>query len=206
MSVQPSPKTPEIKEKKKKTEKPKKTVQQEIVSWVLSILGALAILLVIETWVGLPISVKGHSMENTLNSGELLWVSRLDKNYQRGDVVICHYPDRIQSSFSLGPMLHVDIHEVFVKRLVALPGDTVEIRQKQLYVNGEPVADPPEMGSTPADYGPRTLGEDEYFVIGDNRASSHDSRSSDVGPISGDMLQGKVKCVLWPLNRIRGVQ
>ena len=205
MSVQPSAPAPE-KKTKKKAEKPKKTVQQEILSWVLSILGAIVILLVIETWVGLPITVKGKSMENTLKSGELLWVSRLDRNYQRGDVVICHYPDRVQSTWSLGPMLQVDFNEVFVKRLVALPGDTVEIRQKKLYVNGEPVPDPPEMGSTPADYGPRTLGEDEYFVIGDNRSSSHDSRSSDVGPISGDMLQGKVKCVLWPLNRIRSVQ
>ena len=205
MSVQPSAPAPE-KKTKKKAEKPKKTVQQEILSWVLSILGAIVILLVIETWVGLPITVKGKSMENTLKSGELLWVSRLDRTYQRGDVVICHYPDRVQSTWSLGPMLQVDFNEVFVKRLVALPGDTVEIRQKKLYVNGEPVPDPPEMGSTPADYGPRTLGEDEYFVIGDNRSSSHDSRSSDVGPISGDMLQGKVKCVLWPLNRIRSVQ
>ncbi|MBO4924894.1 MAG: signal peptidase I [Clostridia bacterium] len=205
MSVQPAQQTPAVK-KNKKAEKPKKTVQQEIISWILSFVGAFAVILAMETWVGLPIPVKGGSMQNTLRDGELLWVSRLDQNYSRGDVVICHYPNRIKSVFHLGPGLKLEFPEVFVKRLVGLPGDTLEIRMQKLYVNGELVPDPPEMGSPPADYGPITLEEDQYFVIGDNRLTSNDSRKDYVGPISRDMLQGKVKCVLWPLNRIRGIQ
>ncbi len=205
MSMQPAQQTPAL-NNKKKAEKPKKTVQQEIISWILSFAGALAVILAMQTWVGLPIPVKGASMQNTLMDGELLWVSRLDKNYSRGDVVICHYPNRIQATYSIGPAGKLEIHEIFVKRLVALPGDTVEIRLHKLYVNGELVPDPPEMGSQPADYGPITLEEDQYFVIGDNRLTSNDSRKENIGPISRDMLQGKVKCVLWPLNRIRGIQ
>ena len=166
MSVQPAQQTPAVK-KNKKAEKPKKTVQQEIISWILSFAGAFVVILAMQTWVGLPIPVKGGSMQNTLRDGE--------------------FP------------------EVFVKRLVGLPGDTLEIRMQKLYVNGELVPDPPEMGSPPADYGPITLEEDQYFVIGDNRLTSNDSRKDYVGPISRDMLQGKVKCVLWPLNRIRGI-
>ena len=95
------------------------------------------------------------------------------------------------------------MYTIFVKRLVALPGDTVEITDGHLYVNGELVPDPEKMGSVPRDYAKRTLGEDEYFVVGDNRLTSHDSRASDVGPISRSEIMGKVTNVLlpWPNHR-----
>lgn len=202
MSAQPA--APKIKKAKK--EKPGKTLKEELMSWALALVGALVMLFLLQTYVGQPIRVDGSSMENTLKNGEYVWVSHLDQNYSRGDIVICHYPDRLEGVFSFGSAFTFTHHTIFVKRLVALPGDTVEIRAEKLYVNGALAEDPKNMGSAPRNYPLRTLGEDEYFVIGDNRFTSHDSRADDVGPISGNMLQGKVKCVLWPLSGIRGVE
>ena len=76
----------------------------------------------------------------------------------------------------------------------------------KLYVNGSLVEVPEFMGSVPRDFSEITLGEDQYFVMGDNRLTSHDSRASDVGPIHRNMIMGRVRFVLWPLNRIRGIR
>ena len=151
------------------------------------------------------VRVQGTSMENTLHNGEILLVSR-GGEYRRGDIVICRYPHRVDFSINFTASLSLTRHTIFVKRLVALPGDSVEIRQGQLYVNDRLVPNPPEMGSVPSDLKRLELKEDEYFVIGNNRRSSHDSRASDVGPISLSMLQGHVRKVVWPLNRLRDIQ
>ena len=89
---------------------------------------------------------------------------------------------------------------------MALPGDTVEITDGHLYVNGELVPDPEKMGSAPRDYAKRMLGEDEYFMIGDNRLTSHDSRASDVGPISRSEIMGKVTNVILPWQNRRAAE
>ncbi len=194
---------------KKGKEKEKKTLKQEIMSWVWTILSAVLIASLIRALVAEPIRVDGTSMTDTLQNGEVVLVSKLDYLFgsmQRNDVVICRYPGRMENSISLGASISLDRYTLFVKRLVALPGDTVEIREGILYVNGEAVPNPEKMGSVPRDYPLRQLGEGEYFVIGDNRRSSHDSRSDDVGPISASAIMGKVKCVLLPLSGIRGVQ
>ena len=128
-------------------------------------------------------------------------------------MVICHYPNRGRT--------------YFVKRVVAVPGDTVYRENGVTHVvyetengGGETVAvDEPldaEFVSVfynpENDYEPYVLGEDEYFVVGDNRGNSHDSRdwndsdpSKDVGPITKDMIVGRVRCVIWPLSEIRSV-
>ena len=200
----------EVPEKGKKKEKKKRTVGEEIMSWVCTILAALVIACVIRMFVFEPIKVDGKSMTNTLQSGELVWCDKLDYLFgepQRNDVIICRYPDRESTLLNIGGGIEVVSHTLFVKRLVALPGDTVEISNGVLYVNGKIVEDPEYMASKPyADYARRTLGEDEYFVIGDNRGNSHDSRSSDVGPISRSDIVGHVKFVFWPLNKIRGIE
>ena len=144
-------------------------------------------------------------MENTLHDGEILLVTRRGE-YQRGDVVICWYPGRLERTVPLSAALTLTQHTVFVKRLVALPGDSVEIRQGQLYVNDVSVPNPAHMGSVPRDFVRRELGADEYFVIGDNRSSSHDSRAGNVGAISANMLRGHVKKVIWPLSMLRDVK
>ncbi|NLD82546.1 MAG: signal peptidase I [Clostridiales bacterium] len=205
----PTVQVQEKKAGKKGKEKEKKTLKQEIMSWVWTILSAVVIALLIRAFIAEPIRVDGTSMTDTLQNGEIVLVSKLDYRFgsmQRGDVVICRYPGRMESSLPIGAAVSLDHYTLFVKRLVALPGDTVEISSGVLYVNGEAVPNPEKMGSVPRDYALRQLGEDEYFVIGDNRRTSHDSRSDDVGPISASAIMGKVKCVLLPLSKIRGVE
>ena len=202
--------TNEKDKKSKKKEKQKKTVGQEIISWVLTILTALIIAGLIRALIFEPIRVDGHSMDKTLANNEIVFCSKLDYllgEPQRGDVVICRYPGRSNKVFDLGAGLSLDNYTLFVKRLVALPGDTVAVKNGALYVNGTVVKDPDAMGSKPYGEYPETLlGEDQYFVMGDNRGNSHDSRSSDVGPISRGAIMGHVKCVLFPFSSIRGIE
>ena len=164
--------------------------------------SALILAALIQTYLFQIVRVKGGSMKNTLQSGEIALAVKWGE-YRRGDVVLCHYPRRSQWSATVASFLNVTGKTLFVKRLAALPGDTVEIAEGCLYVNGELAPDPPTLGSDPRDYPQRTLGRDEYFVIGDNRASSHDSRARNVGPIAASMLQGRVKCVIWPPSDFR---
>ena len=175
----------------------KKKVLKEVREWVTSILAAFLIVFVIRFFLFTIIKVDGSSMETTLHSGERLFVTVADVKFgngiERGDVVICHYPNRGWTNF--------------VKRVVAVPGDIIEMVNGVLFVNGVQVENPEKMGSATTTNYPRTqLGEDEYFVMGDNRGNSHDSRASDVGPISRSAIMGKVKCVLFPFNQIRSVE
>ena len=184
--------------RKKGKEVKQKTVGSEIISWIVTIAFAVVLALVIRTFFFELYGVEGTSMTNTLQDGERMFCTKLDYltgSPQRGDVVICHYPGRGNTAF--------------VKRLVALPGDTVEIRQGLLFVNGQAIAHPEKMNiapraNTPAYTCPeRTLGADEYFVLGDNRGNSNDS--SSIGPIPRSMILAHVRTVIWPLGSIRGV-
>ena len=137
-------------------------------------------------------SINGSAMSNTLVNGEVVLGEILSESedVRRGDVIICHYPDRGDT--------------FFVKRLVALPGDTVAMRDGHLYVNGRQIADPEKMNQPPnyrfSDY---LLKDDEYFVLGDNRGNSNDSHS--IGPIPRSMIIARVTTVIWPLNVLRSV-
>ena len=102
--------------------------------------------------------------------------------------------------------IRLDFSTIFVKRVVGVPGDYLQISGGHLYVNGELVEDPENMGSVPADYPLIHLGEDEYFVVGDNRRNSHDSRANDVGPISRKDIVGKVTRVILPFGNARVVK
>lgn len=209
------------KDNKKKKAKKKKTVQQEIMSWVWTLLAAVAIATFVRSAIAEPIRVDGRSMTNTLLDGEVVLVNKmvygdglLGKIFyggtshlpQRNDIVICRYPGRMEGSLHLGASLSFDHYTVFVKRVVALPGDTVEIRNSVLYVNGEAVPDPEFMASQPADYPLRQLKDDQYMVVGDNRRTSHDSRADDVGPIGLEAIMGKVECVMFPFGNRRVVK
>ena len=223
------------KKKKNKKEKRKKSIQEEIYGWILVPIAAVLIAFLVRTYIAEPVQVKGSSMANTLADQEYVLASKLDYLFhdpRRGDIVICRYPGRVNEDkngntvepFSMevtgGYELVLNRYTLFVKRLVAVPGDTVEIRGGVLYVNGEATEDPKLMGSVPRDYPLYQLEEDEYFVIGDNRGNSHDSRfdgrsenvnypvssfNSYVGPLHRSQIMGHVKCVLLPLGSIRGV-
>ena len=175
---------------KKKKQAKKKPLGQEILSWVLTLAAAVAIALVIRTFLFIPVRVDGHSMENTLLNQELVLATKpeyLRGEFNRRDIVICHYPDRGNT--------------LFVKRLLALPGDTVEFREGLLYVNGAYV-DETDIDMSFKSYDSMqeiTLGEDEYFVAGDNRGNSNDSRR--VGPSTRKMIVAHVRRIVWPLSK-----
>lgn len=176
--------------------------------WMGLLLGAAALVFFVESFLIFPIRVEGGSMRDTLRDGEVLLASPLPYalgEMRRGDIVICRYPGRTEGSLPLTAALGVTRHTLFVKRLVALPGDTLEIHGGRLYVNGALTADPPAMASTPRELARRTLGPDEYFVMGDNRFSSLDSRAEGVGPLRRTDLVAKVLLAVWPLSSIRAI-
>lgn len=159
--------------KRGQKEKPKKTLKREIFEWVVTIAAAVLIAFVIRTFLFEPVRVDGGSMLETLQDGEIMFVTKYDyltSDPERFDVVICHYPNRGSTNF--------------VKRVVGLPGDTVEIRGGYLYVNGERYEEDYIEHRPYADFAAYTVPEGYYFVMGDNRANSHDSRADDVGPIA----------------------
>ena len=165
--------------------------KKEIREWVVAFAFALVAFFLIRTFLFTVITVDGKSMETTLHDGERLIVTVLDMKTtgpQHGDVVICHYPDR---------------KENFVKRVIGLPGDIVSMENGITYVNTEPIDEPyienPDMGS----YGPYEVPDGQYFVLGDNRNASNDSRR--VGFIDRKMFVGKVRFVMWPLTGLRVV-
>lgn len=168
--------------------------------------------------------VKGRSMMNTLLDRDILLVRPTRRQLPpRGSIVICHYPGRVLRwpptvrklvlSFSrrhpaagarIRPFFRDFFHirACFVKRLVAIPGDTVEIHDGVLFINGE-TAIPPASCATLypplLETAPVQLGEHDCFVLGDNRTNSNDSRF--IGPIPDRMILGRVVRILFPLSR-----
>ena len=179
-----------VKKNVRKKEVPKRPLWREILSWVLTLGSAVVIALLIRTFLFIPVMVKGESLQNTLMNKEIVLATKpeyLRGNFNRGDIVICNYPDRGST--------------LFVKRLVGLPGDTLEIREGVLYVNGEAVDESgiDMYSQSTASMSPLTLGEDQFFVMGDNRGNSNDSRR--VGPITRKMVVAHVQRVVWPLSK-----
>ena len=173
---------------KEKKEAEKRSVGREILSWVLYLGAAVVIATVIKTFLFQLIEVKGTSMLETLQNGDRLYVSILTSRlngYDRGDIVICVYPGADHDC---------------VKRVVAIPGDTVKVDHGVVYVNGE--AQEENYLTYLAGYSTEevTLGEGEYYVLGDNRPVSHDSHSADVGVVTE--IVGEVRAVIWPPARI----
>lgn len=146
--------------------------------------------------------VKGNSMRSTLQNGEIMLVSTLDYRLgqpQRHDVVICHYPGRTVKHLPF-------LQQQFVKRVIGLPGDTIEIIDSVVYINGEALEEAyldPAHTRFRTNRAPITLGEDEYYVLGDNRDNSNDSRS--IGPIKRSMIVGRVRRVILPFRSVRRI-
>ena len=164
---------------------------------VLYFLCMLAAVLSIKHFLFEPVRVKGSSMRPALSSGDWLFVSKLDYRLgdpARGDVVICHYPGRYADRWKL-------VRQYFVKRVIGLPGDTIAIAEGVVFINGEVLEERwlDESGRRSRRSMPeRTLGPDEYFVMGDNRISSNDSRN--IGPLKRSMIVGRVRRVVFPIR------
>ena len=167
-------------------------------SWLTELAVGLTLALVLRLYVVNLARIKGRSMLPTLHDRDFALVWRLPYRLRapsRGEVVICHYPGRKMKRLPFLP-------QAFVKRVIALPGDTVEWQEGVLLLNGEPLKEPyldPARCRFNRTRPPLTLGKDEYYVLGDNRDSSNDSRS--VGPLRRRAIRGRVLCMLF--RRIR---
>lgn len=172
----------------------KKSAGRELLEWVLYLGAAVLVALAIRTFIFEPVRVDGASMSDTLHDGEVMIVTKPEYvfggNPQRNDVVICHYPQRGATNF--------------VKRVVGLPGDVVEIKDGYLYINNE--QQPEEFLTHRPNYEmpAYTVPEGKYFVLGDNRSNSNDSHL--VGPLDRNMIVGHVRWVVFPFGQIRTVE
>ena len=150
---------------------------------------AVIVCILIRTFVFHTSRVEGSSMEATLQSGDIVLITRFDYRFgqtpSRGDIVECRFPGR---------------SGVYIKRVIGLPGDEVVYQDGHGYINGSALSEPYATGPF-EDYS-AVLGEDEYLVLGDNRGESYDSRAEDMGFLSADCFLGRVRCVLWPFRWI----
>lgn len=151
---------------------------KEILPYVLIIIAVI----LIRTFIITPVRVDGASMDQTLEDGQTLLLYKL-ANVDYGDIVVL---DEEKEG------------EIIIKRIIGMPGDTVSIRDNTIYVNGEEVEEDYAYGET-SDYEEITLDDDEYFILGDNRPISKDSRY--FGPVKEDEIIGKVIFRLWPFNK-----
>jgi len=148
---------------------------------------ALVSIYVTYTFIAQPFRVEGSSMEPNFSSGDYLIVDELSyqfRNPGRGEVIVLRNP--------------TNDSEFFIKRIIGLPGEEVVIRGKQIFINDEPIEEDylPESLSLKEDY-IFPLDDDQYFVMGDNRLQSYDSRSW--GPLSRDGIVGVVRVRFWPV-------
>lgn len=153
--------------------------------YVLTLVIILAIMLWLNLCVASLTLVWGPSMQPTLETGNLLLVERLTREYERFDIVVVELSDRL-----------------IIKRVIALPGETIQIREDNIYINGELLDDvvdcPIAFAGMAVD--PLILGEDEYFVLGDNRLNSMDSRDEEVGVIQQDQIIARAMCSIIPIK------
>lgn len=161
---------------------------KEIIEWVksLAIAGVLAI--IIHTFLFAVVVVSGPSMETTLHNNERLIMNKIVYNFsdpKHGDIIV----------------FHANEEDDYIKRIIGLPGETIQYRNNQLFINGEAIEEPYLSDTTyTTDFGPLEIPEGTVFVMGDNRLNSSDSRI--IGSISEDKIVGRVNLLIWPLNRI----
>jgi signal peptidase I len=151
---------------------------------VLTALIFLGIRMVVQNF-----RIEGRSMEPTLFPNEYLLVNKLSYgplgDPQRGDIIVFQAWNDDKD---------------FIKRVVGIPGDEIQIRDDKVYVNGVPLAEPYLTQPTTDTVGPITLGADEYYVLGDNRGNSSDSRT--YGPLPRNRIVGKAWLTYWPPNQV----
>ena len=183
-------------EKEQNKEQPKKSIKQEIFEWIMVFVVAAAMAFVVRTFIFEPVRVDGSSMLNTLTDSEFMIATKFDYwlgDPERFDIVICNYPNTDDGMYR-------------VKRVIGLPGETVELSAGNLFINGELVEQNFDMTPNQTYYGPITIPEGHYFVLGDNRNNSKDSRSAMVGPLPRDMIEGHVRAVVFPFGHARFIE
>lgn len=189
------PETPMRKTNSKKQSK-KKTFGQELLSTFLTVIIFTGILLLIQRYLIAPVDVEGNSMEPTLSDSDRLILTKIG-DIERFDVVVFPAPD--------------DPEKQYIKRVIGLPGDEISYRENTLFINGQEVNEPYiELPDEETDanqllagnfsletlYGHEEVPEGEYFLLGDNRINSRDSRT--FGFVEGEDIVGKTSLRIWP--------
>ena len=151
----------------------------------------ILVVIIIRTFIATPIRVNGASMDPTLNNGETMVLNKLGmhlRGINRFDIIVARSDD----SF-------------LIKRVIGLPGERVKYEDGRLYINDEKIDDPFSLSQT-YDFEEVLVGADEYFVLGDNRHISQDSRNPHIGNIHISEIRGKTNIILFPFNRFGRVE
>ena len=178
------------------------------------ILIAVALALLLKTFLIQAFYIPSESMVPTLVKNDRVLVNKLVYDFgqpQRFDVIVFEHPDAPEPDRGLfgaiGHWLTEGLgvasaqQQDFIKRVVGLPGEEIELLDGQVFVNGEPLDEPANVQLDTRPYGPTTVPPDHVFVMGDNRVHSSDSREN-FGPIPYDKIVGKAFLLLWPPSRL----
>ncbi|MCI8949986.1 MAG: signal peptidase I [Lachnospiraceae bacterium] len=171
---------------------------RHVVNWVTDIIVAIALAYFTVYAFGSQVTVSGNSMSPLLNSNDVVLINQLGYDLgtpSRFDVVVFERED----------------HKRNIKRIIGLPGETVQIIDGQIYINGqllelEGLPETKKIALAGLAENPVELGADEYFLLGDNRDSSEDSRFSNVGNVKGTQIIGKVWFQIYPTMEFGRVQ
>ena len=170
-----------------------KSIIRELLGWVVYILVIVGLTYLIITFVGVRTRVSGSSMETTLSDGDQLIVDKISYRFRdpkRYDIVVFPY--------------QYEEDTYYIKRIIGLPGETVQVGGGKVYINGGVLDEHygnEEMLNPGIVEEPVTLGEDEYFVLGDNRNHSQDSRDPSVGAVHRKDLLGRAWIRIWPFDK-----
>ncbi len=166
--------------------------------WVVLIAAAALIAWAFESWAIQSFSIPSESMAPTLTDGDRVLVNKLSyraHDVRRGDVVVVERP-------ATAPKGSADDPDDLIKRVIGLPGDTIEARGGTVYINGRPLTEPYLGEGTITDRldTPLVVPKGEVFLLGDNRMDSKDSRA--FGPVPVDSVVGRAFALIWPPNRV----
>lgn len=167
------------------------TFKKELIEWIQTISIALIVAFLVRQFLFQPYRVQMGSMLPTLRENNLIIVNKLVYRYQipsRGDVVVFRPPN--------------NAGVFYIKRIIGLPGETVEVKEGKVFINNEEIKEDTYLKiETPGIFGPKKLQKGEFFVMGDHRNNSLDSR--EFGPIKFSAVSGKAVFVLWPPKDVK---
>lgn len=155
-----------------------------------TVAGAVVLALLIMFFVARAFTVDGPSMQPTLHTGERLLIDKITYRFRepaRGDIVVFRYP--------------ADPSSYFIKRVIGVPGDHIQIAQGRVYVNGQLLEEEYVSSPTVARFRSDVVPEGHYFVLGDNRRNSQDSRSPAVGHVPRANIVGRAILRYWPIGK-----